>query len=193
MVNVFTEYEFEIFRDRKFLLAKASVMAKIKDLLTETRKEIDAMQNNRIMETQAFSKSGKISRGENYLGLPYLVLDYPAIFTKEDIFAFRTMFWWGNYFSVTLQLSGLSLDRLRSGILTGFQKLLGQEMYVCVSASPWQYHFGPDNYQILSDEHRQLVSDATFLKFSKKLDLEEWENLPGFAADFYNMFSRVLM
>lgn len=193
MVNVFTEYEFEIFRDRKFLLAKASVMAKIKDLLTETRKEIDAMQNNRIMETQAFMKSGKISRGENYLGLPYMVLDYPAIFTKEDIFAFRTMFWWGNYFSVTLQLSGLSLAMFRSGILTSFQKLLGQEMYICVSASPWQYHFGPDNYQILSDEHRQLVSDATFLKFSKKLDLEKWENLPGFAADFYNMFSRVLM
>ena len=48
----------------------------------------------------------KIAKGENYLQLPYVLLDYPRCFDKENIFAIRTMFWWGNFFSITLHLSG---------------------------------------------------------------------------------------
>jgi len=50
--------------------------------------------------------SPKISRGENYLGLPYLVLDYPRLFRPDAVLAIRTFFWWGHFFSSTLQLSG---------------------------------------------------------------------------------------
>ena len=49
----------------------------------------------------------KISKGENYKGLPWVVLDYPRLFGREDVFAIRTLFWWGNYFSVTLHLKGI--------------------------------------------------------------------------------------
>ena len=41
--------------------------------------------------------NGKISRGENYRLLPYIILDYPSYFKKNNIFAVRTMFWWGNF------------------------------------------------------------------------------------------------
>ena len=51
-------------------------------------------------------QSPKISRGENYNGLPYVMLDYPRCFGKEDVFAMRTMFWWGNFFSITWHLKG---------------------------------------------------------------------------------------
>ena len=34
------------------------------------------------------------------------MLDYPALFKKDEIFALRTMFWWGNFMSITLLLSG---------------------------------------------------------------------------------------
>ena len=50
--------------------------------------------------------SPKISKGENYNGLPYVMFDYPRFFTKENVFAVRTFFWWANYFSVTLHLKG---------------------------------------------------------------------------------------
>ena len=33
--------------------------------------------------------SPKISKGENYKGLPYVMLDYPRCFGKTDIFAIR--------------------------------------------------------------------------------------------------------
>ena len=48
----------------------------------------------------------KISKGENYKDLPYVMLDYPRCFQKEKTIAIRTFFWWGNFFSINLQLSG---------------------------------------------------------------------------------------
>src|SRR5450755_2986522 len=48
----------------------------------------------------------RISKGENYKGLPWVVLDYPRAFGRLDVLAVRTLFWWGNYFSVTLHLKG---------------------------------------------------------------------------------------
>ncbi|HEY6901247.1 MAG TPA: hypothetical protein VI233_11410, partial [Puia sp.] len=50
--------------------------------------------------------SPKISKGENYKGLPYVMLDYPRLFGREDVLAIRTFFWWGHGFSVTLHLKG---------------------------------------------------------------------------------------
>jgi len=48
----------------------------------------------------------RISKGENYKGLPWVVLDYPRCFGRDDVLAVRTLFWWGHYFSVTLHLKG---------------------------------------------------------------------------------------
>lgn len=39
--------------------------------------------------------SYKISAGENYRDMPYLVLDAPKISGPEFPFLFRTLFWWG--------------------------------------------------------------------------------------------------
>ncbi|HQW24051.1 MAG TPA: hypothetical protein PLI47_12175, partial [Bacteroidia bacterium] len=33
--------------------------------------------------------SGKIFRGENYRGFPYVLLDCPRLFNRESVFAFR--------------------------------------------------------------------------------------------------------
>ena len=61
----------------------------------------------------------KISKGEKYKGLPWVMLDYPRIFGKEDIMAIGTRFWWGHYFSVTLHLKGGYLRTYLPVILRG--------------------------------------------------------------------------
>lgn len=48
----------------------------------------------------------KVSRGENYRGLPWVMLDFPRVFGRADVFAIRTMFWWGHGFNITLHLKG---------------------------------------------------------------------------------------
>jgi len=65
----------------------------------------------------------KISRGESYLELPYVILDYPRYFRPHDIFAIRTMFWWGNFFSMTLHLKGNFREHYHQRIIEKFREI----------------------------------------------------------------------
>src|SRR5471030_2477872 len=40
-------------------------------------------------------RSPKISKGEQYEGLPWVMLDYPRHYLAADSFGIRTFFWWG--------------------------------------------------------------------------------------------------
>lgn len=91
----------------EFILTKHRIIKKVYYLFGE----INGMMKTELagfdhLPESLRQYSGKISRGENYRLLPYILLDYPSYFSKNTIFAVRTMFWWGHFFSVTLHLSG---------------------------------------------------------------------------------------
>ena len=107
---MFTPKELQYIHDTDFLLTKAAVSEKVRSLLNQTH---DALRQYVAAEHLSFpegvqARAGKMARGENYHHLPYQILDYPRKFTREDVFALRTMFWWGHFFSVTFQLGGTS-------------------------------------------------------------------------------------
>ncbi len=137
MLN-FSTSEMEVLENTSFLKTKQAVTIKIRQLLGETRQEILA-----VVRDSGFNfpegtdiSMGKISRGENYRQLPYQVLDFPKLFKKEDIFALRTMFWWGHFFSSTLHLQGKSLEKLRPMIVANFEKLLDKNIYLSIGETP---------------------------------------------------------
>src|ERR1700744_546088 len=113
--------EMRLVKDPAWILTKNSVMAKVVEMmagLSEEYKPVWAGGMARLgerspedvgMETMLMAlmrKEPKISKGENYKGLPWVMLDYPRVFGREEVFAIRTMFWWGHGFSVTLHLKG---------------------------------------------------------------------------------------
>ncbi len=127
------------------------------------------------------TSNGKIFRGENYKGLPYVVLDYPRLFSTESVFAFRTMFWWGNEFSFTLHLQGTAWEERKALFIKKLPQLLNRELYICVNVSPWQYHFDRENFVPL-DEYsatvgKEELEQLPFLKLSSRLDIRNYENL----------------
>ncbi len=149
-----------------------------------------------VVMAEALTKGGKISKGENYKGLPYLVLDYPRKFKTQDIFAYRVMFWWGHYFSATLLLGHMDLMKYRETIVDQLEKLHNQNVFFCVNDSPWEHHFQKDNYVKIDRLGRQEINnflvDHQFIKLSKKLDLDKWELLPQFAVESLILFLRCL-
>ena len=142
-------------------------------------------------EPSAF-RTNKVSNGENYLGLPYMVLDYPAIFTKNNIFAFRSMFWWANFFSSTLHLQGKFLNHYRNTIIHNFEMLEHQDIYIGVGDTPWHYHYGEDNYVLLKQSHKKHIDKYPFLKLSKKFPMKSLEKFPESAVAFYQHIVTVL-
>ena len=189
-----TEKELLILKDTDFLLTKATVLEKITELLGHTREEL-----KRCVEISNFSFpdgtgliNGKISRGENYKNLPYIVLDYPTLFSKNSIFAYRTMFWWGNFFSATLHLEGIALDYYRNSITINLDRLLKKDVYIGVGDTPWQYHYEEDNYLLLNEAHRDFITNSKFLKLSKKIELKKWNDLLEFSTNFFELMLSVL-
>ena len=189
-----TEKELLILQDTDFLLTKATVLEKINELLEHTRNDLKSS-----IEISNFSfpdgtdlLNGKISKGENYKSLPYMVLDYPTLFSKKSTFAYRTMFWWGNFFSATLHLEGIALNYYRNSLTKNLDKLLENGIYICVGETPWQYHYNEDNYSLLNHEHSEFITNSRFIKLSKKIELKKWIDVPNFSENFFVLLLSVL-
>ena len=177
--------EMVLVNDTNWILTKHLVIKKVYDffgeLLLEYKKEI-------IPYTYLFPKNiehqgGKISRGENYKLLPYVILDYPAFFWKDNIFAIRTMFWWGHFFSITLQLSGSHKRKLIGNSVEIMKWLVKNNFFICVSEGEWSHHFESDNYLAVKDisgEAFHEILENNFLKISKNIPLTEWDNADTF-------------
>ena len=131
--------ELAVIKNTDFLLTKKTVLIKIQKRLAETRIVLndELVLNDLPFPLKRDQLKGKISKGENYRDLPWIVLDFPAFFSKENIFAYRTFFWWGNFFSSTLHLQGISLDYYRGLITQNISLLLNKGVFICVNQSPW--------------------------------------------------------
>ena len=178
----FSEKEMFFLRDREFLLSKIEINHKLEQLFAEVENNLYSITPKYPWPTGVLVRSGKLSKGENYQGLPYYILDYPRKFEKEHVFAFRTMFWWGNFFSATLHLAGKYLDMGKNALDSNLEHLSTSDAYICVNDTPWEYHFQPDNYQKLNelnmDQLRATLHSRPFLKLSQRWELERYLELP---------------
>lgn len=167
--------------DAAVILTKNKVLYKINELLQGVQVQMQLFQNP-MLPPNLFTVPPKISKGENYLGLPYLVLDYPRLFTNEGIYAIRTMFWWGHFFSSTWHLSGTYKDGMAAKLEEAYP-LLKEQHYVGVHTNPWHHHFEPDNYQpinAMEHGHFKKLLQQPHIKIAAKWPLEQWP----FAADY---------
>jgi hypothetical protein len=100
--------ELELVCNKDWILTKKMVVDKVYLLLGGLSQQMqDYIESNQLLLPAVVTQSSpKISKGENYLGLPYVMLDYPRYFKSNDTLAIRTFFWWGNFFSISLHLSG---------------------------------------------------------------------------------------
>ncbi len=189
IVNLSTA-EIELLSDTYFLLRKHDITLKIKLLLEQSRENLQGIVKAyaHYWPPKADLSTGKLSRGENYRLLPYQVLDFPRFFNNEHICTFRILCWWGHEISCTLHIQG---NCLPSDILTRLNKLKTTVpgIYFCIHSTPWEYHFGEDNYlplQVLEDEQLQAhISSNNFIKVSRKLALQDAGQLPRFASDTF--------
>lgn len=142
------------------------------------------------------ASSPKISRGENYQGLPWVVLDYPRAYKAGRFSALRSLFWWGQLGSMTLHVAGPFKEKLEERLLESHPLAAAAGWHICVSADEWQHHDGPANYrpaaELAEEEWKDLIRTKTFCKLACFFKLEDWEQLPGrWAAQWEAMLKLV--
>jgi len=173
--------EIELMQNADIILTKNRVLEKIKSLLESVQQH----QMNYIQEfnvkNEIFKVSPKISRGENYLGLPYLILDYPRQSSGKNFFFIRTMFWWGNFFSCTLHLANNSKEIFKEKIKQS-QPVLG-DYYISVNDDAWVHHLKESDYKkiklLSKEQYEQCCESFDHIKIAGRHSLDEWGKMPS--------------
>ncbi|MBC7866779.1 MAG: hypothetical protein H7X88_04515 [Gloeobacteraceae cyanobacterium ES-bin-316] len=188
-----SEQELKIVTDTNWVLTKQEIIKKVYALFNEQVAVIGKILTEKKSgyPVKLTTTLPKISKGENYRSLPYVILDYPGIFGRENIFALRTMFWWGNFFSITLHLSGDYKDQY-GPIFYDVLVSSAKDFYICVNDKAWEHHFEPSNYMEVSkinkEELRALFSQKDFIKIALKINLTHWNNIENLLqADYIKM------
>ena len=176
--------ETELVQNKEWILTKRKIIEKVYLLFGEALENYREILGDYKFSLPEFNKAsaGKISRGENYHGLPYVILDYPGLFARENIFAIRTMFWWGNFFSISLHVSGKYLQDEWNSAST-LQYLHDKAFFICTNDDQWQHHFETSNYiaaKELKPADLYKIKERNFFKISKKLEVGEWDNVQNF-------------
>jgi hypothetical protein len=180
-----SKVEMELLNNSEWILTKNKIVKKAQRLFEEVQQNMVDYVNAEpgIFPHQVLDSSAKISKGENYLGLPWLMLDYPRHFKKENIFAIRTMFWWANFFSTTLHLSGTYSKQYGHTIINKYDDLVKNQFFVCVHLEQWHHHLMKENYvpveELSKSDFTRQIKNATFIKIARKLDLSEWDTAIG--------------
>ncbi len=173
-----SKHELELVSNADLILTKNAIIKKLTLMLEELQKQQQQIIQRYNFPGEVLSIPYKISRGENYKGLPWLVLDHPRWFLQENIFAIRTLFWWGNYFSTTLHLAGEHKKQHGEKIYSAKQILADAGFYICISDDPWQHHFETDYFKPISElSGDELLKQGSkeFVKIAKKVPLNNIE------------------
>jgi hypothetical protein len=167
-----SEEEHRLVSDAGVILTKNAIIAKVYDLFGElAQAQVDA-----ALPEEARTAPPKISKGEHYKGLPYVMLDYPRLFSNLHVLAIRTQFWWGNYFSVTLHLKGLYRERYMGRCVAAHAELAGDGYLLALGEDEWEHEMREPWYRPIASLSPQAFAAAMdsmpFLKIGKTHGME---------------------
>jgi len=193
--------EMALVTDPVWILTKNSIMQRAVQLMAELSQRYEPeLAGLRQMMASSGSllpanwDKPKIARGENYQGLPYVVLDQPRLFSKEDILAIRTMFWWGHYFMVTLHLKGWMQEMFQRRLSEAAPELAAAGFHIATSGDEWRHELEGDNYRLLQADSIGAGGEKTypFIKLSAKCSLDRWNEGPEVLFGSFQTLVRAL-
>lgn len=192
-----SEEERRLLMNREFILTKQRVLGKAEQLLGAVSTVFREVVRVEGMDQLAvFQISPKIAKGENYKQYPWLMLDYPRLFTSSDVCAIRCFFWWGHYGSITLQLSGYYLEKYKTALYAFVQTQQADEhgWLWYMGNDLWEHEIREDVYIPLSEALiRDGWNERGFIKLTKKIPLEQWDSLDIFWTDQFRSLLSILV
>ena len=190
--------ELALVTDAAFILTKNNIISKVYEMFGLLSEDLQKRVAGKraLLSPEVVAISPKIYRGEQYMGLPYVMMDYPRFYSGKDVIAVRCLFWWGNFFSITLHLSGKFVAVYETALHNWIEQHKNRDWFICDSDDAWQHHFGKDNYQPLSETGEDILNETLsggkgFIKLAKKMPLEKWDDAVGFFTKEYGALLQI--
>jgi len=181
---VISSDDIQFISDKNHIKRKLMLLDTISNRLISLNDQLKDQSRNWKLAAQYLTTAGKISKGENHNGYPYLVLDYPRNFQQSNIFAFRNLFWWGNFYSSTLHICGIEQKRLAERILSKKEILIDNRFMINRIGSKWDNtidsYMNIANVENFEDYIIDQVEKGNSIRFMRILDLNNINQLESF-------------
>lgn len=182
-------FELQLVSDAGIILTKNHIIQKVIELFGKVSEDYQKQLLHASLPKEVMALAPKISKGENYKGLPYVILDYPRCFGKEDVFAVRSFFWWGNYFSSVLQLKGTYKAAYELKIIKAVQSGRFNGCYINTNEEEW-------NHDVNTADAAMITGDSTashqLIKITAVHELAKWETAAHFFQSQLHLYLQLL-
>ena len=187
-------HELQLVTNSDWILTKRVIIDKVFRFFGDVCEEMKGIigEEKAWLPATVINSEPKIYKGENYRQLPYVLMDYPRCFDTTNAFALRTMFWWGNFFSITLHLGGHYKKMFEQHLLNNEQAIRKGNYFICINDDQWQHHFEAENYlpvsSLTKENVRDIINNRQFIKLSLQYSLQQWDEMPDLLErSFYEM------
>lgn len=179
-----TSHEMEMLNHVEVFIQKPGIMKKAEQFLNALGEEMIQKLAQSKIPFPAGTKLNKtqLARGENNKGFPFLSLDIPQMFSKTEMFTFRTLFWWGHYLGFSLILKGENLPRYADKLIGNKNNPAWSDIYLAATPTPWEWSRTDQNFKKVpsaSDEELQnIIETVGYIKVIRFFPI----NAPSFAS-----------
>jgi len=197
-------FEVKLLNTVDIFLHKPAIMKKAEANLTALKQEVikTLSQAPHPCPPESDIVKGQIVRGENHKGFPFISLDMPQMFSKSQMFTYRTLFWWGHNLIFSLILKQDNQDPLIENLIQLKEHPEWEDIQLAIALTPWEWEKDMNNFIPLfgtSDiKIRDAVNSVKYIKlcrfyslasseFSKlnwaDAGLATWKTLSSICAD----------
>ncbi|MFT4094771.1 MAG: hypothetical protein QM640_14160 [Niabella sp.] len=188
--------QIKLVTNAEWILTKNEILRHIKTALEEMYTTQQSLIAQTSLPSEIVRSGGKISRGENYLGLPWMVLDYPRCFVKENIFAIRSLFWWGRLFSTTLHLSGKWQQQFAAPLLKASSRLRAGNFLISSNGNEWLHDAASEHYTEINNlqepEFEKILQQAAFVKIAAFTGIEHINDAPEILMRQFELLVKIV-
>lgn len=192
MANVMLSHtELEMVTNAELILTKNRIIQKVMELFGQVSAAAqDTLSVGLLKDLPEVQAIGpKISKGEQYQELPWVMLDYPRLFSNQHVLAIRCFFWWGNYVSLVLHLKGDYLDKHRVRLAAN---PWGEAMLFDAGQDEWNNDLAHADFQPIHQVPASVWQERSYVRIATKIPLSEWDRIESFLMNQYQYFNQVL-
>ena len=141
-------FEVKLLNTVDIFLHKPAIMKKAEANLTALKQEVikTLSQAPHPCPPESDIVKGQIVRGENHKGFPFISLDMPQMFSKSQMFTYRTLFWWGHDLIFSLILKQDNQAPLIEKLIQLKEHPEWNDIQLAIAPTPWEWENDMNNF-----------------------------------------------
>jgi|GEM_PF-6833802 hypothetical protein len=191
----FDERTLQLLNNKQFYNDLITAELRVQALLEACSESIKAALTPILPEDSPLLKSAaKTTRGNNFLGYPWTIIDFPRQFEAEGFIALRILCLRGHCFSITLHLSGEIYKQYQERI-SQRKDSIPKHYFFSANTDEWMHIIDEKNYFKMNEagiNFENEIRQSSYLKIAHKIAFEDAETLPQQAAESARILFEIL-